>query len=45
MTIYELLISGGICIFFIWMFYCLDKRDKEDKNDTGNSKEYIKGDT
>ena len=33
MSIYELLISVGIYIFFIWMFYCLDKRDKEEGND------------
>lgn len=28
---WELIISGIIIIFFIWMFYCLDKQDKHDE--------------
>lgn len=27
---WELVIAGLIYAFFMWMYYCLDKRDKDD---------------
>lgn len=27
---FELLMAGLIYAFFAWMYYCLDKRDKDD---------------
>lgn len=30
---WELVIAGLIYAFFMWMYYCLDKRDRKDDRD------------